>query len=87
MGDVQELSVGPSGGVVLGEQGQAAFAIVNDGALEVQFQISSDAQVSSDAQISSDAQPCSVSSASSLQLCLLEWGGGLSLSLAGQSYS
>ncbi|KAL0048978.1 hypothetical protein WJX82_003679 [Trebouxia sp. C0006] len=40
----QELSVGPSGGVVLGEQGQATFTILNEGALQVQFEISSGGQ-------------------------------------------
>ncbi|DBA92223.1 hypothetical protein WJX77_001787 [Trebouxia sp. C0004] len=40
----QELSVGPPGGVVLGEQGQAAFTILNEGALQVQFEISSGGQ-------------------------------------------
>ncbi|KAA6423269.1 MAG: flagellar associated [Trebouxia sp. A1-2] len=40
----QELLVGPSGGVVLGEHGQAAFTILNEGALQVQFEISSGGQ-------------------------------------------
>ena len=42
----QEVRVGPSGGVVLGEQGHASFAILNEGALEVQYNISAhDSQV------------------------------------------
>lgn len=36
----QEVSVGPSGGVVLGEQGHGSFTILNEGALEVQYSIS-----------------------------------------------
>lgn len=36
----QEVSVGPNGGVVLGEQGHASFTILNEGALEVQYSIS-----------------------------------------------
>ena len=36
---LQEVSVGPPGGVVLGEQGQASFTIFNEGALEVQFDV------------------------------------------------
>ena len=40
MGLAQEVSIGPSGGVVLGEQGHACFTILNEGALEVQYNIS-----------------------------------------------
>ena len=36
----QEVRVGPSSGVVLGEQGLASFTILNEGALEVQYNIS-----------------------------------------------
>ena len=44
----QEVQVGAASGVVLGEQGQASFTLVNEGALEVQFEITSSAnQVSS----------------------------------------
>ena len=33
--------MGPAGGVVLGEQGHASFTILNEGALDVQYTISS----------------------------------------------
>ena len=79
MGSVQEVSVGPPGGVVLGEQGQAAFAIVNDGALEVQFQIRSDAQVSGHHTL--------LALCPQTFHCILPWrgGAGVSLSMAVQS--
>lgn len=43
----QEVRVGPGGGVVLGEQGHASFTILNEGALEVQYNITAlESQVS-----------------------------------------
>lgn len=38
---LQEVAVGPAGGLVLGEQGQASFTLLNQGALEVQYTIAS----------------------------------------------
>ena len=36
---IQAVEVGAASGVVLGEQGQSSFTIVNEGALDVQFEV------------------------------------------------
>ena len=64
---LQEVSVGPAGGVVLGEQGHASFALLNQGALEVQYTITPVGQ-----QVTRHACTCAGTANPAIWVCCAE---------------